>query len=97
LTANRPARRRPTRHRPVVENDAYTAFCSRVIGVAGRRIARGDVEGLPDLLRLAVDVDHALTDAVTGLRRVGYSWAEIAERLGVTKQAVQQRWGSTAA
>jgi hypothetical protein len=34
--------------------------------------------------------------AVAGLRRVGYSWAEIASRLGITRQAAQQRWGNAA-
>ena len=27
--------------------------------------------------------------------REGYSWAEIAARLGVTRQAAQQRWGGS--
>ncbi len=31
--------------------------------------------------------------AVTGLRAFGYSWAEIGSRLGITRQAAQQRWG----
>ncbi len=30
---------------------------------------------------------------MTGLRGFGYSWAEIATRLGITRQAAQQRWG----
>jgi Ni2+-binding GTPase involved in maturation of urease and hydrogenase len=92
LTANRTARRSQNTDRAVVENDAYTAFCARVIRAAGRRIAGGDVEGLPDLAKLAHDLDDALTEAVSGLRRAGYSWTEIANRLGVTKQAAQQRW-----
>jgi len=43
------------------------------------------------------EVDRATDVAVAGLRRVGYSWAEIASRLGITRQAAQLRWGSTAA
>ena len=27
------------------------------------------------------------------LRGCGYSWAEIGSRLGITRQAAQQRWG----
>ena len=42
---------------------------------------------------LATELDEAITQAVTGLRSIGYSWAEIAARLGVTRQAAQQRWG----
>jgi hypothetical protein len=77
----------------VVENDAYTAFCRRIIRAAGKRIAEGDVEGMPDLCGLQQELDQALAVAVNGLREFGYSWAEIASRLGTTRQAAQQRWG----
>ena len=86
LTANR-------RTRPVVENTDYTAFARRIIRAAGRRIADGDVEGLPELLTLTAELNTAIDTAVTGLRHHGYSWAEIATRLGITRQAAQQRWG----
>ena len=79
--------------RPVVENSAYSAFGRRVIRAAGRRIADGDIDGLPDLLALAGEVDGATTDAVRGLRDAGYSWGEIASRLHISRQAAQQRWG----
>ncbi len=37
-----------------------------------------------------------MTEAITELRaRHGYSWADIATRLGITRQAAQQRWGTT--
>jgi hypothetical protein len=42
---------------------------------------------------IATELDAAVSKAVTGLRKAGYSWAEIAVRLGVTRQAAQQRWG----
>jgi hypothetical protein len=42
---------------------------------------------------LATELDEAIGRAVIGLRETGYSWAEIAARLGVTRQAAQQRWG----
>lgn len=42
---------------------------------------------------LAPELDEAIAQAVTGLREAGYSWAEIAARLGITRQAAQQRWG----
>ena len=41
----------------------------------------------------AAEIDTAIGQAVTGLRATGYSWAEIGLRLGVTRQAAQQRWG----
>ena len=34
-------------------------------------------------------------EAITGLRQSGYSWADIAMRLGITRQGAQQRWGET--
>ena len=78
---------------PAVENDAYSAFLRRAIRAAGRRVAGGDVDGLADLLSLAGELDRATDAAVRGLRESGYSWGEIAARLGVTRQAAQQRWG----
>ena len=76
-----------------VENDAYLVFVARVITAAGKRVATGDVEALPDLAQLSADVDAAFITAVQGLREFGYSWEQIATRLGVTRQAAQQRWG----
>src|SRR4051812_17904128 len=100
LTPNRPVGSVSTsrkgarpRRREGVENDAYLVFVARVIAAAGKRIATGDVEALPDLAQLSADLDSALITAVTGLREFGYSWEQIASRLGVTRQAAQQRWG----
>ena len=81
------------RRRNVVENDDYAAFTRRILAAHGRRISRGDIEGLATLAGLAVDMDAAIHQAITGLRAAGHSWADIAARLGVTRQAAQQRWG----
>ena len=83
----------PKRLRRVVENDEYAAFARRVIRAYARRIATGDIEALAAMTVLATDLDQAIKDAVTGLRACGYSWAEIARPLGITRQAAQQRWG----
>ncbi len=45
---------------------------------------------------LSAEIDDAIGQAVKGLREFGYSWAEIGSRLGITRQAAQQRWGRTA-
>jgi hypothetical protein len=82
------------RARPVVENDAYAAFAHRILAAYARRIATGDIEALTLMTGLAGDIDTAIGQAVTGLRAFGYSWAEIGSRLGVTRQAAQQRWGA---
>ena len=86
LTANRA--------RPVVENDAYAAFTRRILRAYARRIAEGDIDSLALMTSLAADIDQAIAQAVTGLRQFGYSWAEIGSRLGITRQAAQQRWGA---
>jgi hypothetical protein len=57
---------------------------------------RGDIEGLSELVALAEVVDRSIHTAVSGLRECGYSWAEIADRLGISRQAAQQRWGASA-
>jgi hypothetical protein len=85
------------RMRRVVENDEFAAFSRRVLRAAGRRVGTGDVDGLAALAGLAAAVDTALDEAVTGLRASGFSWAEIADRLGVTRQAAHQRWATPAA
>ena len=83
----------PKRRRRVVENDDYAAFLRRVIRAYSRRIVSGDVDALTGMTTLAADLDQAIGEAVTGLRAHGYSWADIGTRLGITRQAAQQRWG----
>jgi hypothetical protein len=81
------------RRKRFVETDDYAAFIRRAIRAHGRRVADGDVEALPGLLRLSAELEQAIGTAVTGLRGCGYSWTEIANRIGVTRQAARQRWG----
>ena len=83
----------PKRLGRVVENDQYAAFIRRVIAAYSRRVAAGDIDAIIDMTSIAAELDDAITEAVTGLRAAGYSWADIAARLGVTRQAAQQRWG----
>ena len=85
----------PKRRTRVVENDEYAAFLRRVIRAYSRRIAAGDIEAIAVMARLASDIEDATRQAVTGLRQLGYSWADIALRLGITRQGAQQRWGDT--
>lgn len=94
LTPDRPTHRRRTRNRPVCENDDYAAFTRRILGAHGRRIGRGDIEGLTELARLADDIDTAVRTAVAGLRAAGFSWADIAIRLGTSRQAAHQRYAT---
>jgi hypothetical protein len=88
------ARLTPKRTRRQVENDEYAAFVRRVLRAYSRRVGDGDVEALVLLVGLAEEIDAAMAEAVKGLRAHGYSWAEIGARLGISRQAAQQRWGA---
>ena len=83
----------PKRRSRVVENDEYAAFLRRVIRAYSRRVAAGDIEAISTMAALADDFDEAIRQAIAGLREYGYSWADIALRLGITRQGAQQRWG----
>jgi hypothetical protein len=87
LTPKRPGRQ--------VENDEYGAFVRRVLRAYARRVGDGDVEALILMTSLADQIDAAIAEAVKGLRACGYSWADIGSRLGITRQAAQQRWGAS--
>ena len=82
----------PRRRGRVTENDEYAAFARRVIRAWARRVAAGDIDAISDMAAAARELDDAMRRAVAGLRAKEYSWAEIAARLGVTRQAAQQRW-----
>ncbi len=86
----------PKRRKRVTENDEYAAFVRRAIAAYSRRVATGDIDALEGMAALSADLDTAIAHAVTALRaRHGYSWADIGTRLGITRQAAQQRWGTT--
>jgi hypothetical protein len=84
----------PKRRYRVVENDEYAAFLRRVIAAYSRRVSAGDIEAITTMAALADHLEDATRQAITGLREFGYSWADIALRLGITRQGVQQRWGT---
>ena len=84
-------RKRPRRH---VENDEYADFLRRALRAYGRRVADGDIDALASFNALVAEAAEQLGEAVFFLRVHGYSWADIGQRLGVTRQAAQQRWGT---
>lgn len=83
-------RKRPRRH---VENDDYMAFVGRIIKAGRKRIATADPEDLARWVALRNELDDAIGDAVRAQQAAGFSWAEIARPLGITKQAAFKRWG----
>jgi hypothetical protein len=81
------------RRTPRPDTDTYGDFARRIVRAYGRRVATGDVEALAGLIALTGELDASIQHAVDGLRAFGYSWADIASRLGVSRQGVWQRWG----
>jgi len=67
---------------------------ARQIRAVGVRIAgeETDANGLEHLRLLQRELDTAWTIAIPGLRRAGHTDGEIGAVLGITRQAVQQRW-----
>lgn len=86
-------KRRSRRRRSVTENDEFAAFARRIVAAFGRRVASGDVEAIRLMIDLSEDLDTAIAIAVAGLRENGYSWSEIAARIGITKQTAHRKWG----
>jgi ribosomal protein S20 len=86
---------RAKRSKREVENAQFEAFVRRILRAYARRVAAGDVEALHSLSALSSEVDAVTRLAVAGLRKApySYSWSEIADRLGISKQAAQQRYG----
>lgn len=82
-----------------VESSDYGAFVRRVLRAYSRRVGDGDLGGLSDLVALRGEVDDAISAAVVTLHSEPwkYSWTEIARELGLTRQAVRQRYGSAVA
>ena len=65
---------------------------SRLIRAIGRRVAAEDPEDLRELVTLEQDLAVAWATAIEGQRTTGFSDTQIGVVLGVSKQAVAQRW-----
>ena len=83
--------RRVSKHEPRhVENNEYIAFASRILRAMGRRAAT-DIESLTELAKLRDELDEQLNRAILACHAEGYSYNEIGDRMGVTRQAIYQR------
>lgn len=76
-----------------IEPDAYAGFARRIIRSLGRRCSESDPWQLTHIVSLRADLDAAVATAVSGLRAEGYSWADIARPLGITRQGARQVYG----
>ena len=74
------------------ETSEVAQAARRMIRSVGNRLAEQDVEDLAMLDHLEAAVQLARADAIEGMRQHGITDREIGEQLGMTRQAVQQRW-----
>lgn len=71
----------------------YAGMVRRTIRAFGRRLAKADPDDLELILAMRSELDEAIATAVMGQRASGFSWAEIARGIGMSRQAAFQRWG----
>jgi hypothetical protein len=83
----------PAGRRRAVENPEFAAFIRRILRAYARRAGRGDLDAFGDLARLLDEIDGHLADVIAMLRHEpwSYSWRQIADALGISRQAAQQR------
>ena len=80
---------------PMIETPEYAAMMRRMMNGLGRRVANGDPSDLADAVELQKHLDNVLRDAVEKMReQSGFSWQQLADELGTSRQAVQQRYGA---
>lgn len=71
------------RHEPapdVVENDQRAVLTHLIMRVFARQVGTGGVGAVALMVGLAGELRSAIQDAVTGLRKFGYSRTEIGDR-----------------
>lgn len=80
------------RKRAYRETPEVAAGVARMIRSIGSRCADDDPDTLVLLRELEAALDEAWRVAIAGMRQAGHSDRVIAGELGVTRQAVEQRW-----
>lgn len=77
----------------MIGNDEYRKFVQRIHKAYARRIQDGDVEALAEMVDAHRELGELVREAGTFLHdQHGYSYTEIAKRLGGTRQAARQRF-----
>ena len=79
----------------MTDTEEWGAFLERILKATARRVGSGDIEGLAVIARVQHLVDETMQHSVDRLRGEpwSYSWTDIGLRLGITRQAAQQRFG----
>lgn len=77
----------------MIETPDYADMLARMIRAYARRVGDGDPVDLERMVELRALFDEAIGLAVDGQRSAEFSWREIGEALGTTKQSAQITYG----
>lgn len=70
------------------------AFLRRTIRAMSRRAIGGELEALGELRKLRWEIDAAIAEGAQGAYEAfGFSWTEIGNELGISRQAARQMYG----
>lgn len=70
------------------------AMAQRVVRALVRRAGEGDGEALEQLLALEGQISDAIRDAGAAMHRFGYTFTELGNIAGVSRQAARERFGT---
>lgn len=76
----------------MIETPEFAAMMRRMVRAYGRRVGDADPVDLEEMVALRDHLEAAIEEAVAGQKR-SFSWAEVAEGLGVTREAAWKRYG----
>lgn len=71
------------------------AMAGRVVRALVRRAGEGDSEALEELLKLADLLPAAIRDAGVAMHRFGYTYTELGDVAGISRQAARERFADT--
>lgn len=91
----RPGTRRRRRRRGPMETPEYADMMARLVRRYGVRVGDADTVDLTRMLEVRALFDEAIRAAVRGQREAGFTWGEIGEALGTSKQAALMRFRSS--
>lgn len=89
---NQMATARPRRQRNRKPTEELKGMFGRMLRAYVKRAADEDPWVVKDLLDIREQLDASIDDAVANLVARGYSWQDIGQELGMTRQAAWKRW-----
>lgn len=77
----------------MIETPEYADMLARMVKAYAKRVGNGDPVDLARMVEIRRAFDQAILEAVRGQREAGFSWREVAEGLGTTRQSAQITYG----